>query len=159
MDGWCRVAPVAWLPVAFDYRLEPDPAYVGRYGPLAFEDPWWKVVLIVLAVLLAIASLVYDYVNAGQDPQYIIGKVLRNGDAATNLIDCAVCSLNGSRGTDLGELDAQSDDVNNGLPDRGPRQRHPARPKRQRRLRHPERRTRQRGVEVRRAKRDHARDG
>lgn len=116
VDGWCRVKPVAWLPGAFDYRLEPNPAYTGQFGPLAFEDPWWKVVLIILAILLEIASLVYDYVEAGQDPQFIIGQIVRNGDAMTNAIDCAVCNLNGSRGVDLGELDAQGDDANNGLP-------------------------------------------
>ena len=118
-DGWCRVKPVAWLPVSFDYRIEPNPAYVGQLGPLPFEDPWWKVILIILAILLAIASLIYDYVEAGQDPRFIIGKIARNGDANTNAIDCAVCDLNGSRGVDLGHEDAQSDDVNNGLPIEG----------------------------------------
>jgi hypothetical protein len=115
-DGWCRVKPVAWLPVSFEYRIEPNPAYTGQFGPLAFEDPWWKVILIIIAILLAIASLIYDYVEAGQDPNFIIGKILRNGDANTNKVDCAVCDLNGSRGVDFGELDAQGDDVNNGLP-------------------------------------------
>lgn len=119
VDGWCRVKPIGWLPVQFEYRLEPNPAYTGQFGPLAFEDPWWKVVLIVLAVLLYIASLVYDYVEAGQDPQFIIGRVARNGDAMTNAIDCAVSDLNASRAVDLGELDAQGDDVNNGLPIEG----------------------------------------
>jgi hypothetical protein len=119
VDGWCRVRPVGWLPVQFEYRLEPNPAYTGQFGPLAFEDPWWKVVLIVLAVLLYIASLVYDYVNAGQDPQFIIGRVARNGDAMANAIDCAVSDLNGSRALDLGELDAQGDDANNGMPIEG----------------------------------------
>lgn len=33
-----------------------------------------------------------------------------------NSIDCAVATLNGSRGIDLGALDAQTDDVNNDLP-------------------------------------------
>ena len=73
---------------------------------------WTRRLAIAIAVILAIASLVYDYVNAGQDPRFIIGKVARNGDANANAIDCAVCDLNGSRGTDFGELDAQSDDVN-----------------------------------------------
>ena len=116
MDGWCRVRPVGWLPVSFEYKIEPNPAYTGQFGPLAFEDPWWKVVLIILAILLAIASLIYDYVFAGQDPNFIIGRILRNGDANTNAIDCAVCDLNGSRSVDFGELDAQGDDVNNTLP-------------------------------------------
>ncbi|HSX30160.1 MAG TPA: hypothetical protein VLE73_06395 [Candidatus Saccharimonadales bacterium] len=119
VDGWCRVKPVYWLPISFEYRIEPNPAYTGQYGPLAFEDPWWKVVLILLAILLAIASLVYDYVEAGQDPNFIIGNILRNGDANTNAVDCAVCDLNGSRTVNLGQLDAQGDDVNNGSPIEG----------------------------------------
>ncbi len=119
MDGWCRVKPVAWLPMSFEYKIEPNPAYTGQYGPLAFEDPWWKVILIIIAILLAIASLIYDYVEAGQDPKFIIGQIVRNGNAMANLVDSAVCNLNGSRGVDLGELDAQNDDVNNGSPIEG----------------------------------------
>jgi hypothetical protein len=118
-DGWCRVKPVAWLPVSFEYKIEPNPTYAGQFGPLPFEDPWWKVILIILAVLLAIASLIADYVQAGQDPRFIIGKIVRNGDAMTNAMDCAVCNLNGSRSVNLGQEDAQGDDVNNGLPIEG----------------------------------------
>jgi hypothetical protein len=116
IDGWCRVKPVFWLPLDFEYKIEPNPSYVGQYGPLAFEDPWWKVVLIILAILLALASLIYDYVKASEDPKFIIGQVVRNGDAPTNLIDAAVSNLNGSRGVNLGNLDAQGDDENNGNP-------------------------------------------
>ena len=119
VDGWCRVKPVGWLPVGFDYRIEPNPAYAGQFGPIPFEDPWWKLILILIAILLEIASLIYDYVEAGQDPRFIIGQVARTGDANTNGIDCAVCNLNGSRGVDLGALDAQGDDRNNGSPIEG----------------------------------------
>ena len=119
LDGWCRVRPVGWLPVSFEYMIEPNPAYTGQFGPLAFEDPWWKVILIIIAILLAIASLIYDYVAAGQDPRFIIGRIVRNGDANTNAMDCAVCDLNGSRSVDFGQLDAQGDDVNNTLPIEG----------------------------------------
>lgn len=119
VDGWCRVKPVGWLPISFEYQIEPTQPFPGQLGPLAFEDPWWKVVLILLAVLLEIASLIYDYVKAGQDPKFIIGKILRTGDATTNAIDCAVARLNGSRGVNLGQQDAQSDDANNGMPIEG----------------------------------------
>jgi hypothetical protein len=115
-DGWCRVKPVFWLPLDFEYKVEPNPAYAGQLGPLAFEDPWWKVVLIILAILLAVASLIYDYVNAAEDPQYIIGKVDQLADTATTAIDAATANLNGSRGVDLGLVDAQGDDVNNSNP-------------------------------------------
>jgi hypothetical protein len=119
LDGWCRVRPIAWLPVAFEYKIEPNPAFTGQLGPLAFEDPWWKVILLIIAILLALASLIYDYVMASEDPKFIIGQMLRLGDPATTGVDGAVCNLNGSRGVDLGELDAQGDDRNNGLPIQG----------------------------------------
>jgi len=115
-DDWCRFKPIAWLPVEFEYRLELTTPYGGQFGPLAFEDPWWKVILIILAVLLAIASLIADYVGAAQDSRFIIGKVVRKGNASTNRVDCALSDLNGSRSVNLGELDAQGDDVNNGSP-------------------------------------------
>lgn len=115
-DNWCRIKPVAWLPVDFEYKIIPNPAYSGQLGPLAFEDPWWKVVLIIIAILLAIASVIADYVTAAEDPQYIIGNVLRKADVVANSVDAAVANLNGTRGVDLGMLDAQSDDVNNGNP-------------------------------------------
>jgi hypothetical protein len=107
------------LPLDFEYKIEPNPAYAGQFGPLAFEDPWWKVVLIILAILLAVASLIYDYVNAAEDPRYIIGKVDQVADTTTTAIDAATANLNGSRGVDLGLLDAQGDDVNNGNPIEG----------------------------------------
>ncbi|HAT2010114.1 TPA: hypothetical protein I8Z88_002352 [Legionella pneumophila] len=116
VDGWCRVKPVFWLPLDFEYKVVPNPAYIGQFGPLAFEDPWWKVVLIILAIILAIASVIYDYVYASEDDQYIIGQVVRNGDAPINLVDAAVSNLNGSRGVDPGQLDAQGNDINNGSP-------------------------------------------
>lgn len=114
-DDWCRFPPVAWLPVEFDYRIEPSPAFAGQLGPLAFDDPWWKVVLIIVAILLAIGSLIADYVGAAEDPQYHIGAIVLKGGLSNN-VDCAISDLNGSRGVDLGHLDAQSDDVNNGSP-------------------------------------------
>ncbi|MCP4307139.1 MAG: hypothetical protein GY788_20155 [bacterium] len=115
-DDWCRFQPFFWLPIEFDYRVIPNPAYAGQFGPLAFEDPWWKVVLIILAVLLAIASAIVDAVTAGSDPKFIIGQIAQLSNRATSNVDAAVATLDGSRGVDLNVLDAQGDDRNNGLP-------------------------------------------
>ncbi len=115
-DDWCRVRSVAWLPLGFEYKIEYRTPFGGQFGPLAFEDPWWKVALIILAVLLAIASVIADYVGAANDDRFVIGKVARRADAATTQVDGALGDLNGSRGIDQGHLDAQGDDVNNGLP-------------------------------------------
>jgi hypothetical protein len=34
-----------------------DPPFAGQYGDLPYQDPWWKVLLIILAVILAIAAI------------------------------------------------------------------------------------------------------
>lgn len=118
-DNWCRFKPFHWIPVEFEYRIVPNPAYVGQFGPLAFEDPWWKVVLIILAALLAAASLVYDYIKAGEDSNFVIGKITAKSARTTSNVDAAIALLNGSRGNDLNVLEAQGDDRNNGLPING----------------------------------------
>lgn len=115
-DNWCRFKPFSWLPLEFEYRIVPNPSYVGQFGPLAFEDPWWKVILIILAVLLAIASAIVDAVTAGSDPKFIIGQIIDLSNRATSNVDAAIASLNGSRGLDFNILDAQNDDRNNGIP-------------------------------------------
>jgi hypothetical protein len=114
-DDWCRLPPVAWLPIEFEYRIEPNPAFAGQLGPLAFEDPWWKVALIILAALLEIGSLIADYVLAAEDSRFQIGKVVKKGGLANN-VDCALGDLDGTRTVSLGHLDAQGDDVNNDNP-------------------------------------------
>lgn len=100
----------------FEYRVVPNPPYSGQFGPLAFEDPWWKVVLIVLAALLAAASIIYDYISAGQDPNFVIGTIEAKSARTSSNVDATIALLNGSRGTDLDVLDAQNDDRNNALP-------------------------------------------
>ena len=118
-DDWCRFKPFPWIPVEFEYRIVPNPAYVGQFGPLAFEDPWWKVLLIVLAILLAVASLIYDYIKAGEDPNFVIGNITAKSTRTTSNVDAAIARLNGSRGNDLNVLEAQVDDRNNGMPING----------------------------------------
>ncbi len=118
-DDWCRFKPFHWIPVEFEYRIVPNPAYLGQFGPLAFEDPWWKVLLLILAILLAIASLIYDYIKAGEDPNFVIGKITAKSARTTSNVDAAIARLNGSRGNDLNALEAQGDDRNNGLPING----------------------------------------
>lgn len=61
-DHWRNYRPLHWLPVEFEYRVVPNPPYAGQFGPLAFDDPWWKVVLVTLAVHLAPASLIHNHI-------------------------------------------------------------------------------------------------
>jgi hypothetical protein len=118
-DDWCRFNPFPWIPIEFEYRIRPNPAYAGQFGPLAFEDPWWKCILILLAILLAAASLIYDYIKAGEDPNFVIGNITAKSARTASGVDAAIALLNGSRGNDLNVLEAQGDDRNNGLPING----------------------------------------
>jgi len=36
----------------------PNPAYPGTHGPLPFNDPWWKVLLAIVAAILAVAGTI-----------------------------------------------------------------------------------------------------
>ena len=56
-DGWCRVKPVAWLPVSSDYNRTQSRLHRSIRAP-GLRSPWWKVTVIIIAILLAIASLV-----------------------------------------------------------------------------------------------------
>lgn len=65
-DSRCKDdGPFMVLPKDVSYEWVPDPSYAGTHGPMPFDDPWWKVALAVLAVLLAAAALLYDYFSDG----------------------------------------------------------------------------------------------
>jgi hypothetical protein len=114
-DDWCRFKPFAWLPVEFEYVIEPTTPFSDQFGPLPFDDPWWKVALWIAAALLLAGSLLADYLGAANDPHYIIGNLAAKGGVANN-VDCALSDLNGSRSINLGYLDARSSDRNNEAP-------------------------------------------
>lgn len=60
-----RDSAVIALPTDVTYSLEPNPSYEGIRGPLPYEDPWWKIVLAILAALFAGGALLYDYFSDG----------------------------------------------------------------------------------------------
>lgn len=41
----------------------PDPAYKGQHSPLPFQDPWWKILLGIIAALLAIGAAIAEAVD------------------------------------------------------------------------------------------------
>lgn len=55
-------ATIIWLPT---------PAFPGTHGPLPFEDPWWKVILCLIAFALLIAGSI-EAANAGGEAS--VGK-------------------------------------------------------------------------------------
>lgn len=44
----------------------PNPAYSGLHGELPFNDPWWKVVFIVIAIVAALVAIIAAALGAGQ---------------------------------------------------------------------------------------------
>ena len=54
-----------FLPHELVIGLEPQPPYAGQYGDLPFSDPWWKIVLCIIAALLAIAAAVAQALSGG----------------------------------------------------------------------------------------------
>jgi len=69
------------------YTWVPSANYPGTRGPLPFEDPWWKVALGILAALVGIGALLWDYFSDGE----LDGGVVSVGgtfDETDPSIDC-----------------------------------------------------------------------
>jgi hypothetical protein len=100
--GWPRPCEPAgmWLPLRFEYSVEVDGGFDGQHGPLLFEDPWWKIALLILAVLAwlvgLVASIVADATGWGNqgDLPTKIGTV---GASDRTTVDAAIVELDGSR--------------------------------------------------------------
>jgi hypothetical protein len=122
----------AW-PSEIDYTIEYATPFAGQYGPIPFQDPWWKLLLLLLALILSLcaaASGVTDLANRSDD--VVIGKLTRsvlNGLSAEpaaapvstdpGTIDAAVVTLNGHRSLTsalFSLLDAQSGEFNAASP-------------------------------------------
>jgi hypothetical protein len=65
--------PPGYLPIRVKYEWVPTPPFAGQDGDLPFEDPWWKIVLCVLAVLLLIGAAIAEAVDGS-------GSVTVGGD-------------------------------------------------------------------------------
>lgn len=102
--GGVNPCPFPWLPIQFTYIVEAP--FDGQYGPLPFQDPPWKILAAILALLLAIAAALVDiFDEAHKNPDIVIGYVDR---FSTDNVDAVLIKLKGERGIDLGILDAQS---------------------------------------------------
>ena len=98
-------------PTRIDYAVDYAPPFAGQFGPFPYEDPWWKVLLVIIAIILSLAaaaSSVADLANRSDD--VVIGTLTRSimnpesTSPATNpaptdpgSIDAAVATLNGNR--------------------------------------------------------------
>jgi hypothetical protein len=119
------------FPTLVDYRIDYVPAFAGQYGPIPFDDPWWKVVLAIIAILLTIAAIVSAAADlASKSDDVLIGSVERAvlnvfhnaADVPTGIttamagsVDAAIVRLNGNRGLTsaiFSYKDAASDEDN-----------------------------------------------
>ena len=110
-DGRFCYDPFYLFPTKFSYQVIPRVPFEGQYGPLPYDDPWWKVLLLIIAWFLALAALTSEQTDqAYHDEDLVIGKLRRF--ARTNL-DAALCELDTDRATSfLQVLDAQSNEDN-----------------------------------------------
>ena len=102
------------FPTLVEYRVDYAPGFVGQYGPIPFDDPWWKVLLAIIAIILSIAAAVSaaadladrsDDVVIGQVERTILDAFKNQSDIPSGItratpgsVDAAVVKLNGKRG-------------------------------------------------------------
>jgi transposase len=100
--GWGRVCVPGgmWVPLKFDYTVEVTGGFKGQHGPLPFQDPWWKVLLLIIAVIAWLVGLIFSIIadvsgwgNTGDHPRKI-GTVGISNRIST---DACIIELDGSR--------------------------------------------------------------
>ncbi len=104
------IKPFFAFPIKYEFVIEPAHPFAGQYGPIPFDDPWWKVLLLILAAILFIAGVLTEAADiAYHDEDLVIGTLDR---FQADDIDAALCKLDGSRTPHLLEvIDARSDEA------------------------------------------------
>jgi hypothetical protein len=66
--GECRDEKDSFVALFKDvtYEWVPTPPYSGVRGPFPYEDPWWKIALAILAGVILLGALLYDYFSDGE---------------------------------------------------------------------------------------------
>jgi hypothetical protein len=116
--GWQRACLPGgfWLPLKFDFTVEINGGFLGQFGPLAFQDPWWKLVLLIIALVALLVAIIEDIVqdlsgwgNTG-DFDKKIGTVGASNRITT---DAALIEFDGSRPAIQKVADVISGETNN----------------------------------------------
>ncbi|UOB17488.1 hypothetical protein [Abyssalbus ytuae] len=55
-----ELCPIFFLPLDLETGWVPNPPYEGQYSDLPFNDPWWKVVIAIIAFLLLVAAAIVE---------------------------------------------------------------------------------------------------
>ena len=110
-DGRFCYDPFFAFPTKFSYKVIPRAPFPGQYGPIPFDDPWWKVLLPIIAIILLIAAALSEASDvAYHDEDLVIGHL---GRSQQTDVDAALCVLDTDRATSfLQVLDAQSNEDN-----------------------------------------------
>lgn len=91
--------PFIALPTEVTYTWIPNPPYKGTRGPFPYEDPWWKVALAILAALILLGALLWDYFSDGE----LDGNVVSVGgtfDEVEGDVDCCTKVVSSSKAKD-----------------------------------------------------------
>ncbi|WP_380674818.1 hypothetical protein [Salinigranum sp. GCM10025319] len=101
--------PFYAVPKRYSFDVTPRQPYEGQYGPLPFDDPWWKVLLLIVAAVLFVAGMLEEGSDlAYHDEDIVIGTLSR---FQADDVDAALCRLDTDRTLGFQEvLDAQSDE-------------------------------------------------
>lgn len=60
LDPRFRLCPTGYLIKEADLTITPTPPYAGQFGDLPYQDPWWKVLLCIVALILLIAAAIAE---------------------------------------------------------------------------------------------------
>jgi hypothetical protein len=63
-----------FVPNGITWTWTPNPAYAGTHGELPFNDPWWKVVALIVLIVAAIVGIIAAALGAGTFNPGIGGK-------------------------------------------------------------------------------------
>ena len=57
--------PRLWIPTSIEFRIRYNPAYTGKFGDIPFDDPWWKVLGWIVAIVAGIAAIITAAIGKG----------------------------------------------------------------------------------------------
>jgi hypothetical protein len=99
-----------WFPAEFEYTVDVG-GYEGQFGPLPFQDPLWKILLLVIIVIALIVAAVAALTGLGESgrPGTRIGTV---GASSLTNVDAALVELDGSRMVRQSVADAMAGEPN-----------------------------------------------
>jgi len=103
--GW-PCDEIIMFPTHFSYRVVPKEPYTGQLGPLPYDDPIWKVLLMLISWLLtflteqsAVSDIAFgsDDVVIGTLFSSYLAKETEGPYIGKDVVDAALCELNGNR--------------------------------------------------------------